>query len=120
MKRSGTLQLRYKERDVLEAVRDAVAKALEQLALERLGRIAEVEEPKEERDRKGNVEAYYLLLYGPHITPFLEYAAEGVKAEPANVALEGRRIVVEVGYIKAEVEFKLLKRSEAVFLRPKT
>jgi len=96
------------EHDVLEAVRGAVAKALE-----KLGRPADVREPKEERDDKGDVEAYYLYLYGPHLKPFLEHAAERVEAKPAEVRLEGRRIVISTGDVRAEVEFKLLKGSEA-------
>ena len=108
------VQLWRAERDVLEAVRNAVIKALKML-----GRSAEVEEPKEKRDERGNVETYYLTLYGPHITPFLEHAAETMKAEPAEVRLEGRHIVVEVGDVKTEVEFKLLKGSEADFLLAK-
>jgi len=105
-----------KERDVLEAIRSAVAKALEKLDSERLGRPAKVEEPREKRDKKGNVVGYYLYLYGHHITPFLEHVAKHVEAKPADVRLEGRRIVVRAGDAKAEVEFKLLKGSEAEFL----
>jgi len=93
------------ERDVLETVRDAVAKALK----------AEVEEPKEERGEEGKVKAYRLYLYDHHLAPFLEHVADDVKAEPAEVRLEGRRIVIKVGGIKAEVEFKPLKHGEAVF-----
>jgi len=105
-----------KEREILEAIRGAVAKALEQLAPKKLGHPARVGEPKEVKNEKGNVRGYYLSLYGPHLKPFLEHAAETVKAEPAEVRLKGRRIVVEVGGVKAEVEFKLLKGSEADFL----
>jgi len=47
---------------------------------------------------------------------FLEHAAEHVEAKPAEVRLEGRRIVVRAGGVRAEVEFKLLKGSEADFL----
>jgi len=85
-------------------------------ALKGLGRPAEVGEPKEDRDEKGNVKAYYLLLYGPHLVPFLEHAADRVEAKPAEVRLEGRRVVVKAGDVEAEVEFKLLKRKEAEFL----
>jgi len=111
-----SVELWRKERDVLEAVRDAVEKALKQPALKRLDRSAEVGEPKEVKDEKGNVAGYCLYLYGPHITPFLEYAAETVKAQPAEVRLEGRRVVVKAGDAEAGVEFKLLKRGEAEFL----
>jgi len=99
------------EHDVLEAVRGAVAKALK-----KLGRPADVGEPKEERDEKGDVETYYLYLYGPHLAAFLEHAAETVRAEPAEVRLEDKHIVISVGDVKAEVEFKLLKGSEVEFL----
>jgi len=86
---------------------------------EKLGRPAEVGEPKEERDKEGIVVGYRLLLYGPHITPFLEHAAETVKAQPAEVRLEGKRIVVKAGDMETEVEFKLLKRGEVEFLTAK-
>jgi len=99
------------EREVLEAIRGAVAKAL--------GHPADVEEPKEKVGERGNIKVYRLLLYGPHLAPFLEHAAETVKAGPAEVRLEGRRIVISAGGIKAEVEFKLLKGSEAEFLLAK-
>jgi len=98
-----------KEREVLEAVRDAVAKALK----------AEVGEPTEIRDEEGNIKVYHLLLYGPHLKPFLEHAAERVEAQPAEVRLEGRRIVISAGDVKAEVEFKLLKHREVEFLLAK-
>jgi len=114
------IQLSHAGREVLEAIRSAVTRALEQLKVsEKLGRPTEVEEPREMKDKKGNVEVYYLHLYGPHITPFLEHAAETMKMQPAEVRLEGRRIVVKAGDIEAEVDFKLLKRSEAIFLTAK-
>jgi len=75
-----------------------------------------VEEPKEKVDERGNVKGHYLYLYGHHLKPFLEYAAENVETKPAEVRLEGRRVVVKAGNVEAEVEFKLLKGSEAVFL----
>jgi len=59
-----------------------------------------------------NVKVHYLLLYGPHLKPFLEHAADRVEAKPAEVRLEGRHIVVETGSVKAEVEFKLLKHGK--------
>jgi len=102
------------EREVLEAIRDTVTKALE-----KLGRPAMVEEPKEKVDERGKVKGYYLLLYSRHLASFLECAAERVKAEPAEVRLEGRNIVMKVGGVKAEVEFKLLKCGEAEFLLAK-
>jgi len=105
------VQLVRAERDILEAIRDAVARALAQL-----GRPAEVGEPKEDRDEKGNVKGYYLYLYGPHLAAFLEHATERVEAKLAVVRLEGKRIVVKAGDAKAEVEFKLLKRKEAEYL----
>jgi len=103
--------LRRKEREVLEAIRSAVAKALE-----KLGRQADVEEPGEIKDKEGNAVSHYLILYGPHLKPFLEHAAEHVEVKPAEVRLEGRRIAISTGGIEAGVEFKLLKRKEAVFL----
>jgi len=48
--------------------------------------------------------------------PFLEHAADSVKAEPAEVRLEGRRIVISAGGVETAVEFKLLKGKEAEFL----
>ena len=102
----GDTQLWRAEREVLEAIRDTVAKALG----------TKVGEPKEERDMKGNVKAYRLHLHGHHLAPFLEHAAEHVKAVPAEVRLEVRRVVVEAGDAKAEVEFRLLKRKEVKFL----
>jgi len=108
------VQLRHAEREVLEAVRGAVARALKELGLS-----ADVGEPKEDRDEKGKVKAHYLLLYGPHVTPFLEHAAEHVDAKPAEVRLEGRRIVIRAGGVKKDVEFELLKRHKAVFLMAK-
>jgi len=115
-KRIGGVELVHTERDVLEAVRVVVAKALEKLTAEKLGRPAKVGEPKEKRSEEDNVVGYYLRLYGYHLVPFLEQAAEGVKAEPADVQLEGRHIVVETGSVKVEAEFKLLKGNEAAFL----
>jgi len=114
--RSSTLQLRRAEREVLEAIRSTMARALEQLVSEKLNRPAKVGEPKEERGEKGDIEVYYLLLYGHHLAAFLEHAAGRVEAKPAEVRLEGRRFVVEVGDVKAEVKFKLLKGKEAKFL----
>jgi len=108
------VQLFRAERDVLEAIKDAVARALKEL-----GRPAEVEEPKEDRDEKGKVESYILHLFGHHLKPFLEHAAETVEAEPAEVRLEGRRIVISAGDVKAEVEFKPLKGKETEFLLAK-
>jgi len=98
-------------------VRGAVVKALEQLKIsEKQGRPAKVEEPKEFKDDEDNVKGYYLYLYGPHLKPFLEHATGTVKAQPAEVRLEGRRIVINAGGVETAVEFKLLKGSEAVFL----
>jgi len=105
------VELRRAEREVLEAVRGAVAKALE-----RLGRPAEVKEPKEKRDEEGDVGTYRIRLYSLHITPFLEHTADGTKAEPADVRLEGRRIVVKAGDVENDVEFKLLKRGKVEHL----
>jgi len=110
------IRLWRKERDILEAIRGAVARALEKLDPKQLGHRAEVEEPKEDRDEKGNIKAYLLRLYGPHLKPFLEHAADRVEAEPAEVRLEGRRIVISAGGVKAEVDFKLLKFGKADFL----
>jgi len=110
------IDLKRAERGVLEAIRGAVVKALEKLVSEQQGRQAKVGELSEIRNEKGNVVGYYLYLYGPHITPFLEHAAEDVRAEPAEVRLEGRRVVVKAGDMKAEVEFKLLKGKEVDFL----
>jgi len=109
--------IRRAEREVLETIRGAVIKALEQLKVsEKQGRPARVEEPMERRDEKGKVDVYYLRLYGPHLKPFLEHAAERVEAKPAEVRLEGRRIVISTGGVEAEVDFKLLKRHKAEFL----
>jgi len=108
------VQLWRDEREVLEAIRGAVAKALE-----RLGRPAEVGEPGEIGDEKGSVKAYRLYLYGPHLTPFLERAAETVRAELAEVQMENHRVVVKAGAIEAAVEFRLLKGNEAEFLLAK-
>ena len=72
-------------------------------------------ELSEIRDEKGNVRAYYFYLYDHHLAPFLEHAAETVETRPAEVRLEGRRIVISAGDIKVAVEFKLLKRKEAEF-----
>jgi len=114
--REGNVQLKRTEREVIEAIRSAMAKALEKLVSEQQGRSAEVGEPKERVDEKGSIVGYYFKLYGPHITPFLEHAAERVEAMPVEVRLEGRRIVVKAGDVKAEVEFKLLKGKEADIL----
>jgi len=105
------VQFSSARREVLEAVRGAVVRALE-----RLGHPAEVGEPKEYRDEEGKVKGYYLYLYGPHLVPFLEHAAEHVEAEPAEVRLEGRRIVVKAGGVKVVLEFKLLKHGKAEHL----
>jgi len=94
-------------RDVLEAISDAVAKALK-----RLGRPAEVEEPKEVRDEGGNVKGFRVRIYCHHLAAFLEHVAGRVKAELAEVWLESWRVVV----IEAEVEFKLVKRGDVTFL----
>jgi len=109
-----TAQFWHAEREVLEAIRSAVTKALE-----KLGNLADVGKPKELRDEKGNVEVYYLHLFGHHLAAFLEHAADSVEARPAEVRLEGRRIVISAGNTKAEVEFKLLKRREAEYLMAK-
>jgi len=103
----------HTEHEVLEAIRSAVAKALEKLAPEELGRPAEVGKP---REKKGEVKKYYLTLYSHNLALLLEHAAEDVRAEPAGVRLKGKRIAVRAGGVKTEVEFKLLKRSEATFL----
>jgi len=109
--KANSIRLIRTERDVLETIRDAVVKALE-----KLGRSAKVEEPKEDRDEKGIVKVHYLYLYGPHLKPFLEHAAERVEARPAEVRLEGRRIVISAGSVETAVELKLLKRGKADFL----
>jgi len=111
-----TAELLRAEREVLEAIRGAVTKALEKLAPERQGHPAEVEEPKVRIDEEGVVRTYRLRLYGHHLTPFLKHAAKDVKAEPAEVRLKGRHIVINAGGVEAEVEFKLLKRKDADFL----
>jgi len=46
----------------------------------------------------------------------LEHAAETVKAQPAEVRLEDKRIVISAGGVEAEVKFKLLKGKEVEFL----
>jgi len=102
---------RRAEQDVLDAIRDAVAKALK-----RLGRPTDIGEPRAMRDKEDRVETYYLSLHSPHLVPFLEHAAERVKAEPADVLIEGRRVAVKTGGVETTVVFRLLKRSEAVFL----
>jgi len=84
--------------------------------LKGLGRPTDVEEPKEIRDEEGNVKAYYLHLSDPLLVPFLDHAAEHVEVKPAEVRLEGNRIIISVGDVKAEVEFKLLKRHKAEYL----
>jgi len=104
------------ERDILEAIRGAVARALEKLVPDWESRPVKVEEPSEIIDMEGKVKVYRLHLYTHHLTPFLEHAAERVEAKPAEVRLEDRRIVVKAGDIESEVEFKLLKRKEAAFL----
>jgi len=117
--KSMAVELWRKEREVLEAIRGAVAEALEKLAREQQDHPAKVEEPKEKRDEEGNVRGYYLYLRGPHLKPFLEHAADRVETKPVEVRLEGRHIVIGAGDAKAEVEFRLLKRSEADFLMAK-
>jgi len=98
------------EHEVLETVRNAVTKALE-----KLGRPADVGEPREIKDKEGNVKAYRLYLYTYHLVPFMEHAAAGVRAKPAEVRLEGRHIAVRAGAIATEVEFKLLKFGKAEY-----
>mgnify|MGYP001772524316 CR=1 FL=1 len=105
------IQLARAEREVLEAIRGAVAKALK-----KLGGPADVEEPREDRDKKGIVKVYHLHLYTHHLTPFLEHAAERVEAKPAEVRLEGRRVVVKAGNVEAILEFKPLKQGKAEYL----
>jgi len=114
--REKFVELFRAERDILEAIRGAVAKALEKLVPDWESRPVKVEEPSEIIDKEGKIKVYRLHLYTHHLTPFLEHAAERVKAEPAEVRLEDRRIVVKAGDVEAEVEFKLLKRKEAAFL----
>jgi len=115
--RGKAVELWRKERDVLEAVRGAVAKALKKLAPDWQSHPA-VGVPEEIKDKEDKVKAYYLYLHGPHLKPFLERAADSVEAKPADVALESGRVVVKAGDAETEVEFKLLKGSEAVFLLP--
>jgi len=110
---TNNIKLWRKERDVLEALRGAVEKALEKLDPDWQSRPAKVEEPKEYRDEGGNIKGHYLRLSSHHLTPFLEHAADSVEAKPAEVRLEGKRIVISAGDIKTAVEFKLLKRKEA-------
>jgi len=98
------------EREVLEAIRSAVAKALE-----RLGRPAKVREPSEVRDREDTAKAYRLYLCTYHFMPFLECAAERVRAEPAEVRLKGRHIAVRTGSVKAKLVFKPLKFGKAEY-----
>jgi len=95
------IELWHTERDVLEAIRDAVEKVLI-----RLRRFNQAEGPIEYKDEKGNVVAYYLLLYDYHITPFLEYAAKCVKAEPVEVWVEGERILVRAGRAEGAMTFR--------------
>jgi len=99
------------EREVLETIGKKVAEVLEWLGLS-----AEVGEPKEERDKEGDVVAYYLHLYSHHLTPLLQQAAESVRAEPADLTIEGRHIAVRASGAEAAIEFKLLKGGKAVFL----
>jgi len=114
--KSGGVMIYRAERDILEAIRGAVEKALKKLDPDWQSRPADVEEPREDRDEEGRVKAYYLYLYGPHLAPFLEHAAETVKAQPAEVRLEGRRIIISAGGVRTEVEFKLLKLHKAEHL----
>ena len=93
-----------------------MARALKELGREQQGRPAKVEEPKEDRGEGDNAKVYYLYLYGPQLVPFLEHAVDSVEAKPAEVRLEGRRIVISAGGVEAKVEFKLLKGKEAEFL----
>jgi len=109
--RTGNIFLSHAEHEVLESIGKEVAKTLE-----RLGRPAEVGEPREMRDREGNVRVRYLLLYGHHIKQLLEHAAGSVKAKPAEVTLESRRIVVKASGIEVAMEYRLLKSSEAEYL----
>jgi len=106
----GAVKLWRAERDVLEAIGDAVAKALE-----KLGGPAEVEELKEKVDEKGKVKGYYFHIYSDHLVPFLEHAADRVETGPVDVALESKRIVVKVGDVETAIEFKPLKGKEATF-----
>jgi len=110
------IRLWRKEREVLEAIRGAVEEALKKLVPDWESRPVKVGEPKEYRDEGGNVKVHYLLLYGPHLKPFLEHAAEATKAQPAEVRLEGRRIVIRADGVERDVEFKLLKRHKADYL----
>ena len=87
--RGKSVMLYRTERKALEAVRDAVAKALEKLTTEKLSRSAKVGEPKEKVDEKGNVEVYYLKLYDHHLIPFLRHAAERVEGGWPTCNLRG-------------------------------
>jgi len=75
-----------------------------------------VREPREDRNEKGNVMGHYLYLYDPHLKPFLEHAAERVEAKPANIAIEGKCIVIKADGVGKDVEFKLLKLHKAEYL----
>ena len=108
--KARSVMLGRAERDVLSAIKGAVVKALE-----KLDNRAKAEEPKERVDKKGNVEACCLRLYGPHLVPFLKHAADSIKAELAEVQLEGAHVVKASG-VKAEFEFRLLKGEETKFL----
>jgi len=107
----NNVELKRKEREVLEAIRGAVARALAQLS-----RSTDVGEPKEKVDEEGNVEVYYLYLYTHHLAPFLEHAADSVEAKPAEVRLKGRCIIIRAGGVEKDVEFELLKRHKADYL----
>ena len=46
----------------------------------------------------------------------MKHAADSVKTRPAEVRLEGKRVVVKAGDVEVAVEFKLLKNGEVDFL----
>jgi len=69
----------------------------------------------EERSEEDDIEVHRLFPFGLHLVPLLERVAARVETKPAEVRLEGRRIVVETNGIKAEIETKPLKDNEAEF-----
>jgi len=64
---------------------------------------------REERNQENNTEAHRLFPFGNHLM-------SRVEIESAEVRLEGRRMVVEINGVKAEIETKPLKDNEAEFL----
>jgi len=58
----------------------------------------------------------HISLHVPHLSRFLQHAAEGVEAEPADVSLEGNFLRIRTEDVEAKFEFELAKGSVVKYI----